>query len=159
MTLVALTGIPGTGKSTICSILRKMNINCYEAIEICGSNNCVEGDTVDIDCLSSLWAGRDEKNVIVASHYSHLLGADYVIILERDPVTVEKALVARGYSTEKVFENMDSMYSDIIYQESLDLNPSTRIYRIMNQEGKQSETAEAIMKIAQNIFSGRISTS
>ena len=157
MTLVALTGIPGTGKSTICNILRGKNFRCYEALQIFGSNECMEGEEVDIDCLSSLWAHRDEKDVIVASHYSHLLGADFVIILERDPELVEKSLLARGYSSEKIFENMDSLYSDIIYQESLDLLPSTRIYRIMNKEGKPAETAEAIMKVALNIFSGNAS--
>ena len=153
MTVIALTGIPGTGKTSICHILRENGIKCFEALEIIGSDSCMENDEVDLDCLAQLWARSEENDVVIVSHYSHLLGADYVIILERKPEFIEKSLLERGYSSEKIFENMDSLYSDIIYQESLDRLPSTRIFRIMNVEDRKEKTAEDVKKIIVDIFS------
>ena len=156
MTLIALTGIPGSGKSTICAILNSMGIRCINALDIPGSGRCMEGDEVDIDCLGDMWSSMVMENIVIDSHYSHLLGVKAVVILERGEEETMRTLKERGYSPEKISDNIESFLSDIIYRESLELLPSTKIHRVLNKHGKEEETAEEVMAIISRIFSSDI---
>lgn len=128
-----VTGIPGSGKSTMCKLLNERGIRCINALDFPGSNKCRESDEVDIDCLRRAISGK-ESDSVVEGHFSHLLDCDSVIILERDEEAIGKTLEARRYSPAKIRENMDVMRSDVIYREALERLPAGRIHRIVVKE-------------------------
>lgn len=143
--MICITGIPGSGKTTLCSKLRDHGIKCISVLEIPGAENCRNGDEVDIDCLKEKFDGILDTDIMVEGHYSHLLKCNSVIILDREEMAVTLELRNRGYSEKKINENLDALRSDVIYRETLDLMPSTRIRRIKVQEGRPEVTLNEVL--------------
>ena len=131
--IICISGIPGTGKTTVCRKMNDLGHPCVEGNELATRYGCISGDQVDIDCLSDHLL-MDRFHGIIAAHYAHLLPCDVVIILEADESKLRERMKARGYPDEKIEENLDAQRSDVIYSESLDLIPSTRIFRINNED-------------------------
>jgi adenylate kinase len=145
--VISITGIPGSGKSSVCNILKKLGFDCKNVLDMEGAKICLEGEEMDIDCLKER-LNRDIYNgTIIEGHYSHLLGCSEIFILERDEEIVREVMRTRGYSEEKINENIDALRSDIIYQESLDLLPASRIHRIQVEEGNPEITAKIIVDL------------
>lgn len=134
--MICISGIPGSGKTTLCEVLRQAGTDCIHVLDIPGSTQCLEGDEVDLQCLREKAEVMANSGVIIEGHYSHLLQCNAVIILERDEEYIRKELENRGYSSEKIEENVDALRSDVIYQEALEKLPSTRILRIKVSEGQ-----------------------
>jgi adenylate kinase len=153
MTLIALTGVPGSGKSTICLILRLMNIDCRSALSIQGSGGCIDGDEVDTDCLGALWKKHSTGNVVIESHLSQLLPVDYAIILERSVEKVLEALKRRGYPDAKIASNIDSLLSGVIYSDAAEKLPTTRIRAIGNDSDSPYATAVKVASAIRGIIS------
>ncbi len=124
---LCISGVPGTGKSTVCEFLTEMGYKCNHLNDVADETGCIQEGEVDVDCLKERIPGEIS---IVESHYSHALDCRKVVILECDPGILEERLLKRGYSASKVQENIESQSSDIIYYESLELRPSGRIFRI-----------------------------
>ena len=129
----------------MCNALRKIGYDCRNVLELEGAVSCLDGEEMDLDCLMEKIKWANETDLIVEGHYSHLLGCSKVFILERDEEKVSEVMRERGYGEEKINENLDALRSDIIYQESLELLPSSRIHRITVVEGNPDETAEKIL--------------
>ena len=146
--MISITGIPGSGKSSVCSYLRNSGYDCRNILEIDEARDCLENDEMDIDCLRDRIKWEGKPCIIIEGHYSHLLPCEMVFILERDEAETGKTLLQRGYSKEKVEENLDALRSDIIYQEALELLPSSRIHRIKVVE---SNSELAALKIVDHI--------
>lgn len=143
--MICITGIPGSGKSTLCEKLRESGIKCVSVLEISGFESCRSGDEVDIDCLSEKLNQERKTDLVIEGHFSHLLGCESVIILDRNEKEVVQELLKRGYPDKKIKENIDALRSDIIYHETLDLLPSTRIIRIEVEEGRQDKVLDQAM--------------
>lgn len=125
--MICLSGIPGTGKTTICRMLKESGVNCVSADEIAEKDGCLKDEEVDIDCLrNSSFQGIS----VLESHYSHLLKCDYAIILEAPVEEIEARLRERGYPESKIAGNIDALLSGMIYSEALENLPSTRIRNI-----------------------------
>ncbi len=144
--MISITGIPGSGKSSICSYLRNLGYDCRNILDIDDARNCLENDEMDMDCLNDRIKWESKSGIIIESHYSHLVPCATVFILERGEEETGKTLLERGYSREKVEENLDAMRSDIIYQEALERLPSTKIHRIKVVEGNPELTALKIVE-------------
>ncbi len=136
-----LSGIPGSGKSTICRWLNNSGIQCLNALEIPGAERCVESGEVDTECLKFILS-RETLPDVIESHFSHVLGCGSVIILERSEDGIARELESRGYNERKIGENLDALRSDVIYSESLEMLPAGRIHRIHVDEGKLEDAFE-----------------
>lgn len=143
-----ISGIPGSGKSTICRLLNSEGIKCFNALDIPRSEKCVDHGEVDTDCLRFIISGNSSVDV-VESHFSHLLGCSSVIILERSEEGIEAELRMRGYNEAKISENLDALRADIIYAEALEAMPAGRIHKVKVEEGKLDV---ALMKCRDLIF-------
>lgn len=146
--MICITGVPGSGKSTVCGILREQGFDCRNVLDLEGANSCLEGDEMDIDCLREKAIPYTNTGIIVEGHYSHILQCSMIFILERGEDIVSEALKQRGYPHEKISSNIDAIRSDIIYQEALESAPAPRIHRIVVHEGNPGAAAETIMKYA-----------
>ncbi|MGP6206535.1 AAA family ATPase [Cuniculiplasma sp. SKW3] len=140
---VAVTGVPGTGKSTLCNILSREGYRIVDLNQEASRYGCLKDEDVDIDCLREMFAM--DGLVIMDAHYSHLIDPFCAIITECKPEILLKRLTERGYSMSKIEENMDVLLSDAIYDEANDLIPSNRIIRVKTDKGINGKDFKRIM--------------
>ena len=145
--MICITGVPGSGKSTICKEIVSSGYDCRNVLDLNGAASCLEDDEMDIDCLKEHVVANLNDDAIVEGHYSHLLGCSIVFIIEREEDLINKTLIGRGYPPEKIDENLDALRSDIIYQEALEFLPASRIHRIQVDEGNPGYAAKKIIQL------------
>ncbi len=143
--MICITGVPGTGKSTISAELAGMGFEVCDAAAVAEKAGCISDREVDIKCL--LQNGDFSRCDVVQSHFSHHLQCAQVVILETDPETLEKRLKDRGYSELKVRENIDAQLSGTIYYESLERLPAGRIRIMDTSSGQPASIAEEIASL------------
>lgn len=112
---IVITGIPGSGKSTVASLLSdKLQIELIGLKEFINENNLYtfEGKqkTVDIKKLERalLKELKDKKDYIVESHLAceFKIPADYVVVLRTNPKVLKQRLQQRRYRKKKLEENL-----------------------------------------------------
>ena len=127
MTLYALTGTPGTGKTSVSAELRGRGYDVIDGKEHIKANGLMgeldaERDTheVDLDDLNdSLQIYRDDHAPhIIDSHLSHFMDCSGIIVLRCHPDVLAERLRSRGYGEAKVRENVQSEVLDVILCEA-----------------------------------------
>ena len=152
MVKYALTGTPGTGKTSISKLLDQKVISLSDYYEEASENKNESGEwIVNIDKLDLIL-----KNInceIFEGNFSHKLARiEQIIILRCDPLILEKRLKYRNYTEDKVKENLEAEAMGIIYSESLEYLGKENIIQIDNGNKTLKETAEIINKyINENI--------
>lgn len=147
---VAITGTPGTGKSTVSSVLRSRGYNVLDITDFIKSNNLreeydSERDTYDVDVEKLNNMLLDREDTIFESHLSHFLDVDMIIVLRCSPGVMKTRLESRGYSTEKVMENIQAELLDVILYESVESEIPT--YVVDTSSDSSEDTASAIEDI------------
>jgi adenylate kinase len=120
MTVIVVTGTPGTGKTRLAQILALRLgftlVDVHSVIEqknICDEYDAVkECKIIDVDVLNKVLieiidGGGD---LVIDSHMAHHLPSekvDLVIVTKCDLKILKKRLEERGYPEEKVRENLD----------------------------------------------------
>lgn len=127
--VVALTGVPGTGKTTLAAALgdRARILHLNEVAK--GAGLLTERDEargsflVDMDDLAGHVAAKveaSEGDWILEGHFAHEMDADLVVLLRCDPLVLVERLRARGWSEAKVRENVEAEALDVLAQEVLE---------------------------------------
>lgn len=161
-TIVALTGVPGTGKTTIASALqekaRVVHLNdfardaglLHELDEARGSF------VVDVDALAErlndALRGVQRGVVLVEGHFAHEMDADLVVLLRCDPLVLVERLRARGWAEGKVRENVEAEALDVLAGEVLDLAEGVGVRAVevdVTRLGVE-EAAEAVWGIVES---------
>jgi len=154
MTLYALTGTPGTGKSSLSAELRSRGYNVIDGKEHIRSHGLIgeldkERDTheVDLDDLNdSLQEYRDSGELfILDSHLSHFMDCSGIIVLRCDPNILAERLRARGYGDQKVLENVQSEILDVILCEATESD--IPVWEIDCSHDSIAESADSIEQI------------
>ena len=141
--LICITGIPGTGKTTICRMLNEAGISCEGLNRLAENSGALEGDTVDVDILSRV----EIKSAVVEAHYSHLLNCSHVIILVDNEEILRKRMEMRGYTENKIDENLDAQRAGIIYYEALERLPAGRIHILEERSRNIEEVYRDVISI------------
>lgn len=118
----ALTGTPGTGKSTIARSLARP----WDTIEVASLARKVgaargsgRGVTVDLDRLRDRMPARPERPTVVVGHLAHLLPVDRVLLLRCHPLELSRRLSRRrSFSARARRENLVSEAIDLIRWEA-----------------------------------------
>lgn len=124
--LVAVTGTPGTGKSSACRVLAARGYAVVDLDEVARKGGFVSGrdaargsDEIDVEALrESLRVPA--KIAFLKSHYSHRMDVNLAIVLRCSPAVLRKRLEARGWPEAKVRENVEAEAIDVITQEAVD---------------------------------------
>ncbi|HMA83926.1 MAG TPA: adenylate kinase family protein [Candidatus Thermoplasmatota archaeon] len=153
--IIALTGTPGTGKTTIASILKKYEVIVISLKALAEQHNFIESydeqrqsNILNLDAIEQYLKKTIKKDelVIVESHLAHLLSiVDSVIVLRCHPQTLRKRLEQRNWPWKKIYENLESEILDVILCESVEDHGK--------QSVKEIDTSTVSAKnIAENIF-------
>ena len=134
---ISVTGVPGTGKSTLCKFLAERGYETIDLNRFSITAGCTQNDQVDLDCLIPKISSDMGK--ILDSHYSHLLPSFAVILMECSPDVLEKRLKERGYDEKKIAENMDCLMSDCIGYECMENYPFNRIMRLNTDDDREEK--------------------
>ena len=149
MRTVALTGTPGTGKTTVsehvADALEIDVIHLNDAIRAAGlfSERDVERDSLvaDLDAVES-WldepqarGGNDDgagdaRNRLVESHLAHLLDVDRAVVLRCHPESLKPRLRERGESEASVAENAESEALDTVLAAAVERHGTGSVWEI-----------------------------
>jgi adenylate kinase len=147
---IALTGTPGTGKTTISALLpyRVIDINALVKeglnLGLDPDRGCLEADMDGLERrLEEMDADADEITII-EGHISHYF-SNFAIVLRLDPKRLKKRLEARGYSKKKVRENLEAEALDVILVEAVEY--CDRVDEIDTTNGTPAEVADLVVRI------------
>lgn len=151
--IVAITGTPGTGKTSVCELLSAEGLlvvslndlleenHLLELPSIEGSARLVEvSDIVNLELFES-----ENQDLIVEGHLSHHINSDIVVILRCRPNILAHRLETRGYSREKIVENVLAEALDVILIEASDMGK--RVYEIDCSEISLQDAMESVKDI------------
>ena len=147
---IAVTGTPGTGKTTATELvdgdLELIHLN--EAIEREGlyteRDEGRDSLVVDLDAIEA-WLG--DREGIVESHLAHLVPADRVVVLRCRPDELERRLRERGEREEKASENAESEALDLILSEAVSEHGRERVYEIDTTDREPEAVAREIERV------------
>ena len=156
MTLYALTGTPGSGKTTLAAELRSRGYDAIDGKQFIIGNGLL-GDfdpgrdthEVDPDALNDALSAlaSDEDIHIFESHLAHLMDCRAIIVLRCAPSVLAERLRARGYPEAKVLENVQSEILDVILCEAMESD--IPVYEVPCTDmgvGPMADAVEAILK-------------
>jgi len=150
---VAVTGTPGTGKSTATRLLADE----YEVIHL---NDLIKAD-------DELWSDRDpDRDTLVAnldavadrlgdwsgildSHLAHRFVADRVVVLRCAPATLERRLRDRGEPAGTAEENAEAEALDVVLSEAVAEHGTERVYEIDATGMDPDAVADAIRAVVE----------
>ena len=154
MALIAITGTPGTGKTSVSAELRNRGYTVIDINEHLRRHNLlgekdVPRDTYNVD-MEALNESLEEYrsipgNVLLDSHLAHECDCSRIIVLRCKPSVLAERLRARGYSEAKVRENVQAEVLDVILCEATDSD--IPVNEIDCTEGTPSDAVDFIERI------------
>ncbi len=125
--IIALSGVPCSGKTTVAKYLSKMlAINLVELNSLVKKKNIFAGydskrrcKIVDLGRLKRE-IKRMGGDVLIESHYSHLLDPGFVIILKCAPKDLIRRMKKRRWTKRKIEENIEAEIMEICKSEVVD---------------------------------------
>jgi adenylate kinase len=145
---VAVTGTPGTGKTTAVDAVETdldvVHLNDIIKSEGLTTSRDDERDTlvVDMDALAKWLDGHDD--ILFESHLAHQFDADRVVVLRCRPDKLKERLTERGESDSSVAENAESEALDLILSESVNRHGEDAVYEIETTDTDPDDVADAI---------------
>lgn len=120
---IALTGTPGTGKTSVARALEKqdfkvLNLTAFAKEQGLGT----PGKEFEVDVpvmVESLEEREFEEDTVIEGHLAHHYPADICVVLRTRPDVLRERLQERDYSSEKVEDNVDSEALDLVLQEAV----------------------------------------
>ena len=122
MSLLALTGTPGTGKTTLAQMLGKPLVRLSDYYEACSDSRDEGGEwLVDLERLTQAVERDADPEAIIEGHLAHRLGlCETIAVLRCHPEELHKRLADRDYTEAKLRENLEAEALGIITSEALE---------------------------------------
>lgn len=148
---IALTGTPGTGKTTVSRLLPFRVVNLNDLVRAGTSagfdpvRECLEADMDALEeRIREIELSGEEDILIIEGHFAHHF-ADEAIVLRLHPNVLRRRLEARGYRESKIRENVEAEAIDLILVEALELCSS--VHEIDTTDLSPEEVASIITAI------------
>ena len=167
---LAITGNPGVGKHTstkfLCEKLRGLKIIDINKIIIDNNAFLLNDDLYgkEVDIKKTLKLIRDELKkggdiVIIGHLVPYVLkpdGIDLVVVMRRSPYEIIKTFKDRGYSPEKIRENVASEILGISFYDALKTFGKSKVIEFDATGKTPQESAEEIVSLLQNKLKRKI---
>ena len=157
---VAVTGTPGTGKTTATAILESRVdaddalpplevIHLNDVLEDEGLYTAVDADrdslVADLDAIEDWLADRED--VVIDSHLAHHVEADRVAVLRCHPDPLGDRLRDRGESEAKATENAESEALDVVLAEAVERHGLESVYEIDTTDRSPDAVADELAAV------------
>jgi len=150
---IAISGTPGTGKTTIAKIVAdNLNYALLDLNEFAKSHKLTLGNDkarnsviVDVSALKKEVAQMG-GDMVLEGHLAHLCDADIYIILRTNPKILAKRMKAREWREEKIRENVEAEIMNICLDEAVELHGHA-VFEVDTTKKKPEEVAEIIKGI------------
>ena len=157
--MIALTGTPGTGKTSVAEELRRrghdvLDLKSYIADSGLRGEYIEEMDTYDVDTDLLRESLRGSDHEIAEGHLSHFLDADMCIVMRCHPDVLAQRLRDRGYAEGKVRENVEAELLDVILCEAVD--SGVPVFAVDTTSSTASLAADAVEAIMRGETDGRL---
>jgi len=160
--IVAITGTPGTGKTSVCKSkaleLEFMDLNTVIAEKsfytgVDNKRGCFIADLaklkeyVRIVYEEKMRAKGERQKILllIESHLAHFLSPDVAIVLRANPSLLAGRLKQRGFSTQKINENVEAEVLDVILVEAVEL--CEIVYEVDTSAKSIEEVASTVREI------------
>jgi adenylate kinase len=160
--IVAITGTPGTGKTSVAEILKDNGFTVVDFHKAASENSFLIGkdkerDTkiVDIKAFDDFVKKHfiSEDIVFIEGHLSHLLkNVEKVILLRCHPKKLKKNLSVKKWKKEKIKENLEAEILDIILCEAVEIHSEDNVFEIDTTNRNIEDIASNILEIVKNKF-------
>ncbi len=144
---VALTGVPGTGKSSVGGILAERGWRVEGVNSMAERCGLVAEGEVDLDVLARQLPIEGDEPLIIEGHFSHLLPVDIAIVLRCHPEVLRERLKRKGWPDDKVAHNVEAEAVDFVTLEALDEGITT--FEVDTTQKSPIEVANDIERIVQ----------
>ena len=136
--IIIITGTPGVGKTSVARLLsskiRATHVNLTELaekerliIEFDQARNSKVVDETKIKEKLIEILGCSRGDIVVDGHYAVFVTpkehVTHVFVLRRDPIELKRLLEKRGFSGQKLWENLAAEILDVCLVDSLNLMP------------------------------------
>jgi len=169
--ITALTGTPGTGKTTVCEIISEhsqyrkqfyivdLNKLILDEKLYTGKDEARDTYIADMDKLEErvkeiINQVPEGVDVLMEGHLAHLLHADAIIVLRAHPVALRKRLGKKNYSFKKIQENADAEALDVILVEAVERNKN--VFEIDTTNMNPLAVVKAVAFIIESLKQGKI---
>ena len=148
MAIYALTGTPGTGKTSISKNLNKKVLHLSNLYSKSSEGKNENGEwIVDLDKLNSLIQEKLVDNMVVEGHFAHLMdNMDHIIVLRCDPRELRIRMNKRKYSEDKIKENLEAEAIGLIYSEACENVRGIELYQHDTTKRSVDESSEILRK-------------
>lgn len=173
--ILAISGTPATGKTTVAEILVK-NLNqgikkASDKYKLVALNKLAEQQKAQVGYdskrhskivgMAKLKAALKElskkhANIVIEGHFAHLLPSDILIILRCEPKALEKRLKAKYDWPTKITENAEAELMGIITEEALPLHKIGTIFEVDTTERTAKQTAATVQDIVEGDAAARL---
>ncbi|WP_458188561.1 adenylate kinase family protein [Haladaptatus sp. NG-WS-4] len=152
---VAVTGTPGTGKTTATELVESdltvVHLNDVIREEGLNEGTDEERDSLfaDFDAIRAWLADRGD-DLLLDSHLAHRFDADRVVVLRCHPEQLRERLTERGEDESKANENAESEALDVILSEAVAEHGTDSVYEI----DTTNRTPEAVAADIEAVIGG-----
>jgi len=154
MAIHALTGTPGTGKTSISKNLNKEIIHLSDLYPNSSEGRNQNGEwIIDLDKLNKLTQEKLRDDTIIEGHLSHFIdNIDQIIVLRCDPRELRRRMEMRDYNIEKIEENLEAEAIGLIYSQALEINNGIDVF----QHDTTKLSVDESTTILRDFFEGNI---
>jgi len=164
--LLAISGTPGTGKTSVAELLVK-SLNAgvkkasekYKLVKLnalvrkagaqVGYDDKRHSKIVGVTKLRAAVKALAAKhaNIVMEGHFAHMLPADLLVILRCEPKALEARLKEKYDWPTKVTENAEAELMGVITEESLPMHKIGSVFEVDTTERTAEQTAAVVRRI------------
>lgn len=150
-TKVAVTGTPGVGKTTVaCRLSDELDAEYFDvtqAVRDGASSGYDDERNVPVADVGELREVVSDGDVVIDGHIAHLLEPDAVVVLRCSPDVLRSRLEERGWSDEKISENVESEALDIVLAEAVEaVGADAPVYEFDTTGATPEETTRRVVR-------------
>jgi len=151
--IVAVTGTPGTGKTTAVELVETdlevihLNEVIHKRGFTTGTDDERDTEIADLEATAAWLADREDA--LVESHLAHEFEADRIVVLRCHPEEIERRLSDRGEPESTVVENAESEALDIVLGHAVQNHGEDAVYEIETTDRSPEEVAGEIAAVVE----------